>query len=179
MQSGRVDKQTRRCSRITRYYAIWWGDNTGFSYNLGFQGRVIQLGVVKVPLGKVHVDLAQEAVPAKGVVMPHGENERLGSEVLHANTILQRQPAGRFGSAIVTRARRSVTSGRGKVSRRCRASGGGGGVLLWGSRWMPDSASSFSQTFFSSPGWLCRGTGSFSRILQEREPIEMSHYTAQ
>lgn len=60
--------------------------------------------MVKVPLGKVHVDLAQEAVPAKGVVMPHGENERLGSEVLHANSILQRQPAGRFGSAIVTRA---------------------------------------------------------------------------
>lgn len=79
-------------------------DDAVFSYNLGFQGRVIQLGVVKVPLGKVHVDLTQEAVPAKGVVMPHGENERLGSEVLHANTILQRQPAGRFASAIVDRA---------------------------------------------------------------------------
>lgn len=74
----------------------------GFSYNLWFQGRVIQLGVVKVPLGKVHVDLAQEAVPAKGVVMPHGQNERLGSEVLHANTILQRQQGGRSGSEIVS-----------------------------------------------------------------------------
>lgn len=85
-----------------------------FSYNLGFQGWVIQLGVVKVPLGKVHVDLTQEAVPAKGVVVPHGENERLGSEVLHANTILQRQRAGRFCSAIVSRAAIANKPGVGK-----------------------------------------------------------------
>lgn len=88
------------------------------SYNLGFQGRVIQLGVVKVPLGKVHVDLAQEAVPAKGVVMPHGENERLGLEVLHANTILQQQPDGRFSAPRPSAAPRSVTGGRGKARQR-------------------------------------------------------------
>lgn len=75
-----------------------------FSFYLWFQSQVVQPGVVKVPLGKVHIDLAQEAVPAKGVVMPHGENERLGSEVLHANTILQRQQARRFCLPIVERA---------------------------------------------------------------------------
>lgn len=72
-----------------------------FSFYLWFQSQVVQPGVVKVPLGKVHIDLAQEAVPAKGVVMPHGENERLGLEILHANAILQRQQARRFCLPIV------------------------------------------------------------------------------
>lgn len=44
--------------------------------------------MVEVPLGKVHVYFAQETVPAKGVVMPDGENECLGSNVVHVNTIL-------------------------------------------------------------------------------------------
>lgn len=56
-----------------------------------FQRQVIHLGVVEVPLGELHVHLAQEAVLPKSVVMPDGENERLCPEVLHANTILYGQ----------------------------------------------------------------------------------------
>lgn len=46
------------------------------------------MGVVKVPVGEVYIDLAKETVPAKSVMMPNGENERLRSDVLHVNTIL-------------------------------------------------------------------------------------------
>lgn len=47
--------------------------------------------MVKVIFGEVHIHLAEETVPPKGVVVPNGENEHLGSEIVHVNTILGRQ----------------------------------------------------------------------------------------
>lgn len=55
--------------------------------------------MVKVPLGHVQFDLAQETVPAKSVVVPHGQNESLCPQVLHVNPILGTQgPLSWFGS---------------------------------------------------------------------------------
>lgn len=54
--------------------------------------------MAKVPLGQVHVHLAQEAVPAKRVMMPHGQNEGLCLQVLHVNAVLGTQEPLRWFS---------------------------------------------------------------------------------
>ena len=47
--------------------------------------------MVKVPFGQVHINFAQKTVPAKGVMVPDGENEGLSSEVLHTKPILMKE----------------------------------------------------------------------------------------